>query len=65
MYSQEIEELFKLRNYLISVKEYLRILETSPQINHIKYNPFNDYFDIWTDDRYYFKTKVRKDNKKE
>ena len=61
MYSQEIEELLKLRNYLISVKEYLRILETSPQINHIKYNPFDDCFDIWTDDRYYFKTKVRKE----
>ena len=64
MYSEEIEELLKLRNYLISVKEYIEIIK-SPQVNHIKYNPFNDYFDIWTDDRYYFKTKVRKENEKE
>lgn len=58
MYSHEIEELLKLRNYLISVKEYLRILETSPQINHIKYE--NDEFICWTTDNYKFVLKVER-----
>lgn len=62
MYSYEIEELLKLRNYLISVKEYVEITKSS-QINHIKYDPFNDEFNIWTDDRYCFKTKIRKEYK--
>ena len=62
MYSHEIEQLLKIRNYLIDSEEYLNILRTSPQINYVEYKPFEDNFEMRTDDRYYFKYKVyRKD----
>lgn len=51
MYSYEIEKLLKLRNYLVSVQEYLEIIK-SPQIDHIKYE--NDSFYLWTNDNYKF-----------
>ena len=58
MYSHEIEQLMKLRNYLISNKEYFYILDTSPQIRGIEYKPYEDNFYMWTDDNYNFKFKV-------
>ena len=62
MYSWEIQELLKLREYIISNKEYIRILETSPQIREVYYKPYEDMFYIKTDDRCSFKFKVyRKD----
>lgn len=59
MYSQEIEELLKIRNYCIGVDEYYQIISTSPQINEISYKPSEDNFEIYTDDNYKFKTKVK------
>lgn len=59
MYSHEIRELLKIRNNLIDIKEYCKILE-SPQINHIKYNTNDNNFEMWTSDNYYFKLKVKK-----
>ena len=61
MYSNEIEKLLKLRNYLISIQEYLEIIK-SPQIDHIKYE--NDTFYIWTNDGYNFTLKIRRENGK-
>jgi len=63
MYSHEIKQLLELRNYLISNKEYFNIISTSPQINYIKYDNYNDNFYISTDDRYNFKFKVYKKTK--
>ena len=60
MYSYEIQNLMELRNYLLTVKEYLYICQTSPQIREVSYNPFEDNFYINTDDRYKFKFKVKK-----
>lgn len=59
MYSWEIQQLLELKQYLINVKEYLKICETSPQIREVKYDPYNDNFMIDTDDNYkvYFKVK--------
>ena len=37
MYSEEIKYLLQLRNELITINEYIKIVSTSPQINHIKY----------------------------
>ena len=64
MYSHEIEQLLKIRNYLISSQEYLNIMKTSPQINHVKYNPYSNDFETWTSDSYYFKYKVYRKDKK-
>ena len=59
MYSHEIKELLEIKKNLLEVEEYLYILKTSPQINHIKYESHNDTFSIKTDDRYDFKFKVK------
>lgn len=58
MYSDEIQKLLELRNYYISVKEYIEIVK-SPQIDHIKYE--NQGFKIWTTDGYYFKLRLRRE----
>ncbi len=58
MYSNEIENLLKFKNYLISVQDYLEIIK-SPQIDHIKYE--NDMFYLWTNDNYSFTLKIRRD----
>lgn len=60
MYSWEIEQLLKLKDYLISNKEYFEICDTSPQIKGIEYKPFENDFYMWTDDNYNFKFKVYK-----
>lgn len=57
MYSHEIEELLKIKQNVLSTSEYLEILSSSPQINHIKFN--NGCYEIETDDRYKFKVHVK------
>ena len=61
MYSHEIKQLLELKNYLLDRKEANKILniKDSPQINHIKYNTYDDNFEMWTSDNYYFKFKVK------
>ena len=62
MYSHEIKELLELKNYLLDKKEANKILyiDSSPQINHIKYNQDTKDFEMWTTDNYYFKFKVKR-----
>lgn len=57
MYSNEIEELLKLKQYLISIHDYCEIIKTSPQIDHIKYE--DEYFKLFTTDGYQFKLKIK------
>lgn len=56
MYSYEIEELLKLKNYIITVQDYVRIC-SSPQVDHVSYK--DDNFHIWTDDNYEFVLKIK------
>lgn len=63
MYSWEIQQLMELKQYLISVKEYLKICNTSPQIREVKYDPYNDNFMIDTDDNYKVYFKVKKEER--
>ena len=58
MYSHEIEQLLKLKNYILSVKEYFKVCNSS-QIKYIKYDPFEDVFYISTEDKYNFKFKIK------
>lgn len=51
MYSYEIQQLMELKQYVLEAKEYLNILNTSPQINNVSYNAYSDLFHIGTDDR--------------
>lgn len=56
MYSEEIQKLLELRNYYVSVKEYIQIIK-SPQINYVKYD--NELFYISTADGYNFILKLK------
>ena len=60
MYSWEINQFFEQRNYNIDSEYYLKICNSLNQIFKIKYEPFGNYFEIWTDDRYEWKFKVEK-----
>lgn len=60
MYSWEIEQLLKLKNYLLSSKEYFDMYDTSPQIIGIVYKPYEDKFYMWTNDNYQYNFKVYK-----
>ena len=65
MYSHEIEELLKVKQYLLAAKEYINICWTSPQIREMKYNKDTDLFEMWTDDNYYFQFRVHPDKELE
>ena len=60
MYSNEIDSIMKQNGYIISANTYINICSTSPQIIHIHYEAFGDYFEIWTEDRYEWKFKVKR-----
>lgn len=57
MYSEEIAKLLKMRYNLVSIREYIQIIE-SPQVDHVKYE--NNEFKIWTNDGYTFTLKIRR-----
>lgn len=48
MYTWEIEELLRIKNYLLTGEEYLNMVKTSPQIGRIKYNDCDSTIEIWT-----------------
>ena len=60
MYSWEIYEVIKNNNYNISVEDYIKILNTSPQIREVKYNPYENNFKIYTEDNLNIKFNVKK-----
>lgn len=57
MYSKEIEEYIKIKNNLLTIKEYTDIVKYSPQIDHVKYDGEN--FNMWTTDNYKFTFKIK------
>lgn len=63
MYSWEIAKLLELKNYLLEVEEYIKICSSSPQINYIHYDAYNDNFNIKTDNRYDFNFKIKEKKK--
>lgn len=59
MYSEEITELlrdknYRDKNYNIDSKTYIHMIHSSPQINHIIYKPFDDYYEMWDCDGTYW-----------
>lgn len=58
MKSEEIEDLLELKNFLLSVKDWIQIITTSPQIREMYFNKETGIFHIETDDRYAFNFKV-------
>ncbi len=59
MYSYEINETLESQNYNIDSEAYMNICNTSPQISRVKYEPFEDNFNIWTNDNYHWTFKVK------
>lgn len=65
MYSWELENYIKERNYELSKEEILFVqdIEKHPQINHIKYDQYTNRFDMWDKDdwhiNYGIKQKVK------
>jgi hypothetical protein len=63
MFSHEIEQTITSQNYHIDSETYFKICSSSPQIWHIKYNPYSNEYEMWSSDNYYWKfTMFRKDN---
>lgn len=58
MYSHEIDQTLKSQNYNVDADTYLHICNSSPQVTHVKYNPYSDSFELWTKDGYYWKIKI-------
>ena len=59
IYSEEIKELLRVRNNLVTLQEY-KWIALSPQVVHIKYE--NEEFKIKTSDGYTFKLKIYKES---
>lgn len=57
MYSYEIKQLLELKNNLLELKEYIEVIRTSPQIEHIKYE--DEHFILDTTDNFRFKIKLK------
>ena len=60
MYSYEIDSIMKQNDYTIYANTYIDICASSPQIIRTHYEAFGDYFEMWTDDRYYWKFMVER-----
>lgn len=64
MYSYEIDKILESQNYNIDSESYINICNTSPQISRVKYDPYDNKYEIWTSDNYSWKINVyRKENK--
>lgn len=58
MYSCEINQILESQNYNIDSETYINICDTSPQISRVKYDPYDNKYDIWTNDNFYWKINV-------
>lgn len=67
MYTWEIENLLKIKNYILNSEEYTNMISSSPQVKRVKYNTFDDSMETWTEEqdnsKKYFKYKVRRKEK--
>lgn len=63
MYSYEINDILSNNNYIITPGLYTEIITTSPQINHVKYNPYSNNFEI-SDEENHWNFKVEKERNK-
>lgn len=53
MYDWELKNYLNERNNALSSKEYLYVCDTCPQISRVKYNAFDNCFEVWTDCSYF------------
>jgi len=55
MYSWEIINFIKDRNYYIGGDDLLKVIspDENPQLTHIKYNSFNNSYELWDNEGNY------------
>ena len=58
MYDWELNCYLASKGYSISHTDYLYVCAECPQLKSIKYNPFDDCFEAWSDDGNCFRFKV-------
>ena len=64
MFSWEITQIMESTNFNIDSKTYLHMCSTSPQLIHIKFEPYGQFFEAWSQDGCYWKfTVYRKEDK--
>lgn len=56
MFSWEIKNFLEQRNYHLGGNDLLFILDVKqhPQINHIKFNPYDNSYEMWDKEGNYF-----------
>lgn len=61
MYSYEIEQYLKERNYYLNSEEvmYITNIKLNPQISRITYNCEYNFYEMYTFDGYYFKFGIK------
>jgi hypothetical protein len=61
MFSHELDFYIKFRNNTLSPQEYIFVtnLHNSPQINYVKYEPFQNEFYIGTKDGWSWTIKLK------
>lgn len=62
MTTDKIKELLELKDYLLTVKEYMLIIQTSPQIRYMNYDKEKDVFEFLTDEGQFFELRVYNPN---
>ncbi len=60
MYSHEIDQSLESQNYNIDSETYIDICNTSPQISRVRYDPYDNKYEIWTNDSYYWKLDIHR-----
>ena len=50
MYTFEITQVMQQYNYDLPSNVYSKILNSTPQIQRVKFNPYGRHFEIWTND---------------
>lgn len=60
MFSWEINQTLESQNYNLDSETYINICRTSPQISRVKYDPYLNSYEIWTNDNNYWKFSVHR-----
>ena len=61
MYSYEISKLLEKHNRSLPASLYINMIQSSPQINHAKYNPYGNYYESWDTQGAYWKYSIYKE----
>lgn len=60
MYSYEITQTLESQDYNLDSGTYINICHTSPQISRVKYDPYSNSFEVWTNDNSYWRFSVHR-----